>query len=440
MKRFKNIIEINLFKITGRLFWSPDKEKKSIIFIYLLFGIMLSSTSLTAKDVIVGKSGEVQSIQEAIRMAETGDRIFIPGGLYQERNIIIDKTVTIWGEDRPVIDGENQSSVFIIKANGVIIRGLVIKNAGVSYIEDNAGLLIEDARDCVIENNDFINNFFAIYLSKSSYCTISNNRIQGNATRESSSGNGIHLWYCKNITVEKNYISGHRDGIYFEFVQNGLIRDNQSEQNLRYGLHFMFSDSCKYTSNTFKKNGVGVAVMYTNRVEMTHNTFENNWGSASFGLLLKEIRDSLIRGNIFYKNSTALYSEASNRNRIEKNVFTQNGWALRLMANSMDNQIVHNIFEGNSFDVATNSRQNFNQFNENYWSNYQGYDLDGDGLGDVPYHPVKLFSFLVQKNPPGIVLLKSFFIQMLDMAENILPVITPETLVDKNPRMVRHYD
>ncbi len=440
MVEFKIIIENIFFRIFQRLLWSSNKDKIPIIFIHWMLGIILLSTSITAKEIIVGNSEEVQSITAAIQMAETGDSILIRDGLYLERSMIIDKTLTIWGKDRPVIDAENKSSVFIIKANRVVIRGLVIKNAGVSHIEDHAGLLIEDSQDCIIENNDFINNYFAIYLSKSSYCTISNNRIQGNATRESSSGNGIHLWYCKNITVEKNYISGHRDGIYFEFVQNGLITDNRSEKNLRYGLHFMFSDSCKYTKNTFQNNGVGVAVMYTNRVEMTHNTFENNWGAASFGLLLKEIRDSLIRENIFYKNSTALYSEASNRNRIEKNNFTQNGWALRLMANSMDNQIVHNIFEGNSFDVATNSHQNFNQFNENYWSNYQGYDLNRDGLGDVPYHPVKLFSFLVQKNPPGIILLKSFFIQMLDMAENVLPVITPETLVDKNPRMVRHND
>lgn len=440
MIKFNSIIENILFRIFGRIFWFSDKDKRSIIFIHWLLGILQLSTSLNAKEIIVGNSGEVPSITAAIQMAESGDRILITGGLYLERNIIIDKTVTIWGKDKPVIDGENKSSVFIIKANQVVIRGLVIKNAGVSYIEDHAGVLIEDSGDCIIENNDFINNYFAIYLSKSSYCTISNNSIQGNAIRESSSGNGIHLWYCKNITVEKNYITGHRDGIYFEFVQNGLIRDNKSEKNLRYGLHFMFSDSCRYTKNTFQDNGVGVAVMYTNRVEMTHNTFKNNWGAASFGLLLKEIRDSLIRENIFDKNSTALYSEASNRNRIEKNVFTQNGWAIRLMANSMDNQIVYNIFEGNSFDVATNSHQNFNQFSENYWSNYQGYDLNGDGLGDVPYQPVKLFSFLVQKNPPGIILLKSFFIQMLDMAENILPIITPETLVDKNPRMVRHND
>jgi len=440
MIRCKSIFENNYFRIIGQIFHNSDKDKTPRLFMEVLLGIMLLSTSIIAKEIIVGNSGEFQTIRDAIQMAESGDRIFIAGGLYLERNIIIDKTLTIWGEERPIIDGENKSSVFIIKANQVVIRGLVIKNAGGSYIEDNAGLLIENSRDCIIENNDFVNNFFAIYLSKSSYCTISNNRIQGNATRESSSGNGIHLWNCQDIIVENNFITGHRDGIYFEFVHNGLIRDNKSEKNIRYGLHFMFSDSCKYTENIFQNNGVGVAVMYTNRVEMTHNTFENNWGSASFGLLLKEIRDSLIRENIFYKNSTALYSEASNRNQIEKNVFTQNGWAIRLMANSMDNQIFHNIFEGNSFDVATNSRQNFNQFNENYWSNYQGYDLNGDGLGDIPYHPVNLFSFLVQKNPPGIILLKSFFIQILDIAENILPVIIPETLVDKNPRMVRHYD
>jgi nitrous oxidase accessory protein len=412
--------------------------RKIIGFVIIIF--LFPSAFLPARDITVGKLRNITSIKQAVKIADRGDRIVISKGLYKERNIVISKPLTLLGEGKPVIDAENDSSVIIVKSENVIIRGLVIKNAGVSFIDDNAGLLLEDSRNCIIEDNYFVNNFFAIYLSKSSNCRISKNRIQGNARRESSSGNGIHLWYCKNIVIEENYISGHRDGIYFEFVENGVINDNLSEENLRYGLHFMFSDSCKYTNNIFQNNGVGVAVMYTNHIEMNYNKFRNNWGPAAFGLLLKEIRDSVIQENLFYKNSTGVYSEASNRNVIERNTFIQNGWAIKLMANSMDNQFIYNNFEENSFEVATNSKQNFNLFNENYWSNYRGYDLNKDGKGDVPYHPVNLFSFLVQKNPPVIILLRSFFIQSMDIAENIIPFITPETLVDKNPRMQRYYD
>jgi nitrous oxidase accessory protein len=130
-----------------------------------------------------------------------------------------------------------------------------------------------------------------------------------------------------------------------------------------------------------------------------------------------------------------LYAEGSNRIAVEENEFIGNGYAVRIMANSMDNSFRRNKFIGNSFDVVTNSRQSFNTFDSNYWSEYDGYDLDRDGLGDVPHHPVRLFSLLVEKSPPSIVLLSSLFVTLVDTAERVMPVFTPETLVDDNPLM-----
>ena len=199
----------------------------------------------------------------------------------------------------------------------------------------------------------------------------------------------------------------------------------------------MFSDSCSYTSNTFKHNGAGVAVMYTKYVEMTNNRFENNWGSASYGILLKDITDSKIINNYFYRNSSGIYIEGSNRIIVYKNEFMENGWAIRLMANSMDNTFTQNNFIGNSFDIATNSTKNYNEFNNNFWSEYQGYDIDKNGIGDIPYRPVKLFSLIVEKNRPTLILLRSLFVYILDAAERIFPVLTPETLIDNSPSMKR---
>jgi nitrous oxidase accessory protein len=101
----------------------------------------------------------------------------------------------------------------------------------------------------------------------------------------------------------------------------------------------------------------------------------------------------------------------------------------------MQNSFSGNDFEGNAFDVVTNSRQNFNTFDANYWDEYRGYDLDRDGVGDVPHAPVRLFALLIEKAPPGVILMKSLFVSMLDTAERVMPVFTPETLVDSNPRM-----
>jgi nitrous oxidase accessory protein len=177
--------------------------------------------------------------------------------------------------------------------------------------------------------------------------------------------------------------------------------------------------------------------MYTKRVLMQANLFELNWGPASFGLLLKEINDSVIIDNRFLNNSTGLYTESSNRLQIKHNVFENNGWAVKIMANSMDNYFTDNDFINNSFAVSTNSRQNFNTFDGNYWEGYKGYDLDRDGTGDVPYRPVGLFSLIVEKQHPALVLLKSFFINLLEVSESIFPVLTPETLSDNHPRMRR---
>ncbi|MEW6702358.1 MAG: nitrous oxide reductase family maturation protein NosD, partial [Bacteroidota bacterium] len=264
---------------------------------------------------------------------------------------------------------------------------------------------------------------------------IINNEISASGTKETFSGNGIHLWYSSNITIRGNSIEGHRDGMYLEFVRKSRIENNLSKKNLRYGLHFMFSDSCSYSSNTLVNNGAGVAVMYTHYVSMTNNKFEHNWGGASYGLLLKEISNSIIEKNLFYKNSSGIYFEGCNRISTKQNNFVENGWAVRLMANSMENSFEQNNFIGNSFDISTNSIQNYNSFNNNYWSDYKGYDLNKDGTGDVPYRPVKLFSVIIEKNRPTLILLRSFFVELLNIAENIFPALTPNTLLDNKPSM-----
>jgi len=411
------------------LFRIPVKFFSPFLFIFVL------NPSASAQTIIVSKTSRIKTISEAVNLANDYDTLIIMSGEYSEGNIIIDKKLKIFGKNFPIIDGEGSGEVFTVTSDNVTISGLKIKNSGISYLEENAGVRLEEVRKCSITNNKFINNFFAIYLAKSADCEVSNNYITSIKKREANSGNGIHLWYCKNIKIENNKIFNHRDGIYFEFVRNGKIYNNHSENNLRYGLHFMFSDSCEYMRNTFKNNGAGVAVMYTKNVLMTENNFQHNWGPASYGILLKEISDSRIEDNIFEENSIGLYMEGCSRVTIEQNNFTQNGWALKLMANSMHNYFYDNHFVANSFDISTNSRQNFNTFEKNYWAEYDGYDLDKDGYGDVPFRPVTMFSMMIESHPTSLVLLHSLFIDILNIAESIIPAITPEALTDSKPRM-----
>ncbi|MBK8550469.1 MAG: nitrous oxide reductase family maturation protein NosD [Ignavibacteria bacterium] len=403
-----------------------------IVFTFIIFII---PGPVLCKDIIVCPDCEIRSVKEAISQSANGDRIIIKKGIYTENNLSIDKEIEITGEDFPVIDLEFKYQGFIIKSNNVKISGLEIRNISVNYMTDLSAIKVENSENCVIENNVITDTFFALYLANSDGCLIKNNKISCRAMSESSSGNGIHLWKCNNITIEYNETTGHRDGIYFEFVKKTTITANYSHNNLRYGLHFMFSDSNVYRENTFRENGAGVAVMYTRNIEMTDNKFEDNWGPASYGLLLKDISRSLIKRNLFYKNTTGIYMEGCEQIQVEENEFKSNGWATRILGNCMNNKFTGNNFVSNTFDVSSNSSRSENIYSGNYWDKYDGYDLDRNGTGDVSYRPVSLYSMIVDKVPESIILLRSFIVELIDATEKAMPVLIPETLIDDNPKM-----
>lgn len=400
--------------------------------------LLLSLSENYASRLQVGSNYNLKTIQAAINNAKDGDTIFVNSGLYKENTIFVNKSVKIIGLGAPILSGEDKYEIMKITSDNVLIRGLLFKNTGINFIKDNAAIKLDDVKNCIIEGNKFTNNFFGIYLSRSSSCIIINNELEAFQIKETYSGNGIHLWHCREMIIKNNKIKGHRDGIYLEFVKKSEIKGNQSDSNLRYGLHFMFSDSCRYSYNYFSNNGAGVAVMFTKNVDMHNNRFEYNWGGAAYGLLLKDISDSKIYNNQFVKNTYAIYFEGCNRVNIIENNFFDNGVAVRLMANSMDNVFLKNNFIGNSFDVNTNSTKSFNIFDSNYWSDYKGYDLNKDGIGDVPYRPVKLFSLQIEQNRPAVILIRSLFVEILNVAENIFPSLTPKALLDNNPKMRRY--
>jgi len=375
------------------------------------------------------------TINAALQSAQDGDTVLVSKGHYHEGNIVIDKSISFIGVDTPVLDGEKKVEVLSITASHVTVKGFRIQRSGMATLSDPAGIKVYDAEYVTIEGNYLYDNFFGIYMQYSKNCIIKNNVLIALSKEEHRSGNGIHCWKSNNLQLIGNRITGHRDGIYFEFVTHSVIWRNVIRNNLRYGLHFMFSHNDAYFTNYFKNNGAGVAVMYTKNVVMMNNTFEDSWGDAAYGILLKDISDCYIAGNHFINNTTGIFMDGSNRMRIEKNNLSGNGWALRIQANCMDNTVTRNNFKGNTFDVSTSGSLILNVFNENYWDKYEGYDLDKDSIGDVPYHPLSLFSMIVEKNLPAMLLYRSFMINLLDKSERMLPSLTPENFVDKNPLM-----
>ncbi len=407
------------------------------LFYILLFTLFLSFPKQSAygNTLEVCSSCEYKSIKVAIAQAQDFDTIVIKKGLYKEMNIVIDKPLTLIGENYPVIDGEFKGEIITITSDNVTVDGLFIINVGTSYTEDYAAIRVIKSKNFLIQNLKLEKLFFGIFLEKSSDGKVFHNNIIGDAVEEYNSGNGIQLWYCKNIEIDQNIVTHVRDGIYLEFSDFCKITNNKSRENIRYGLHFMFSNDDLYQNNIFQNNGAGVAVMFSKRIKMYDNLFKDNWGSASYGVLLKEINDSEIIGNTFETNTIGINIEGTNRIIYKNNHFTGNGWAIKFRGACYANNFTENNFLYNSFDLSYNSKLNDNKFDHNYWSSYTGYDLDKNGIGDVPYRPVKLFSYIVNRTPETIILLRSLFIDIIDFSEKVSPVFTPDNLLDNYPQM-----
>jgi nitrous oxidase accessory protein len=168
---------------------------------------------------------------------------------------------------------------------------------------------------------------------------------------------------------------------------------------------------------------------------MENNFFDLNWGAAAYAILLKEISDSKIIHNLFRKNTVGIFMEGTNRILVQRNIFRENGWAMRVQASCNDNTFINNNFFGNTFDVATNGTMMLNKFKNNYWDKYEGYDIDKNGIGDIPYHPVSMYSMIVEKNQNALILLRSTLVSLLDRAEKAIPSLTPQELKDDTPLM-----
>ncbi len=392
-------------------------------------------TGIHAKTIKVGAGQITTTIQNALLHAQDGDTILVNTGIYREKNLLINKQVFLLGMGRPTLDGEHKYEIISISANAVVVDGFRIINSGVSSIEDLAGIRISNAKNVVIRNNILENTFFGIYSQYGINCSIEKNTLLAHGKEDQQAGNGIHCWKSDSMRIIANNITGHRDGIYFEFVTNSIIWRNIAEKNLRYGLHFMFSNNDAYITNIFKNNGAGVAVMFSKSVKMFHNYFEENWGDGSYGLLLKEISDSYIENNTFTRNTTGVFMEGSSRIHFEKNAFKSNGWAMKIQASCMEVMVIKNNFLSNSFDIGTNGSLVLNTFINNYWDKYEGYDINKDKLGDIPYRPVSLYAMIIEQNPPAMILFRSFMATLLDKTEKILPSLTPVDLKDDHPLM-----
>jgi nitrous oxidase accessory protein len=393
--------------------------------------------SILANIIKVCGSCEYKTLADAYATAQPYDTLSFQPGTYESIDFEITIPLSIIGEKGAVLDGKNEGYILKLLSDEIHISGLILKNSGRSYTKDFAAIYTSRINNFSIRDNVIENPFFGVLLEKSHYGEISGNKIFGTTAKQNDSGNGVHAWHSTNLLIEKNEMYGLRDGIYLEFVEHSKVYNNYSHNNIRYGLHFMFSNNDEYVGNTFEDNGAGVAVMFSKFILMENNNFLQNWGTASYGLLLKEIYDGEVLGNTFEENTIGIFIEGSTRINYTSNDFEKNGWAIKVSGGCYLNIFSKNNFLSNSFDLSYNAKMNDNSFDGNYWSSYSGYDLDKDRIGDVPFRPVKLFSYIVNRTPETIILLRSLFVDMINFSERVSPVFTPDDLLDNYPAMKR---
>lgn len=400
-----------------------------------LICLSFSIITLSARTIEVGERKAFSSISAALHKAKAKDEILIYGKKIYKERLVIQKPITLKGVGTPIIDGGQRGDVIKVNADNVTIEGLQIQNSARSSQVDYCGVHVKDAQFVTVRNCVFRKNQFSVMFQNCKNGLIANNNISSNITYNPIMGNAVHCWKSDNMHITGNNIGHNRDGIYLEFVNNSHIDHNTVSGCARYGLHFMFSHFNVYNSNRFNHNQAGVAVMFAHNVEMINNTFEFNRGTSSYGLLIKELQYSTIKWNRFLDNTVGLLIDGGSDLNVHHNVIKNNGWGMRLISASTNDTIVHNNFLGNTFDMTTNVSYNRNNVNGNYWDKYEGYDLNKDGYGDVPFHPLSLFSMLAEQNENVLFFFHSFLMNLLDATEKVLPSITPDNYVDNYPHM-----
>lgn len=382
----------------------------------------------------VCKTCAISSIKSALEVASAGDEIMVGGGVYEEGGLVIGLPLKLFSKEKAEIKHlGTEGDTIQITAPGVFVEGFRIRGSGKSSFHDFAAIKVINTFDCTIVGNEILDSQYGVLISNTNGCIIKKNTITTSSVPTGLLGDGIHLWKSSRPIIYGNIIQGHRDGIYLEFVDHGQIENNEVSNNHRYGLHFMFSNENIFQGNWFHHNDAGVAVMYSKRIKMIGNTYSHNRGAASFGVLLKDISDSVVTRNIFVNNTVAIFMEGSNRNEFSLNRFERNGWFLRLLSSCEDNRFFNNAFLFNSLEVATNSPASLNLFSENFWAAHMAVDLDQDGFADLPYQPTSYSSFLIEKYSLSVILLQTPLLLALDRLEKYFPALSPVSLRDSKP-------
>lgn len=392
---------------------------------------------------VVADSAAFPTIPAALAQARAGDTIIVYGGQHAGP-LVIDKPVRLIGREQPILDGGGRGTVVTITAPRVELRGFIIRGSGDSLEDENSGVAIQ-AADAVVAANRLEETLFGVYAARAPRAVIRGNLIHSKRLPLARRGDPIRIWYSDDVLIEENVVMDGRDAVLW-YAQRLTIRDNLFTGG-RYGLHFMYCDDAMIERNRLVGNSVGAFLMYSRRLHLRNNRIEANRGPSGYGIGLKDVDDALIEGNLFLDNRVGAFLDNSPREidsvgRFHSNTFAFNDIAISLMPAVQRNSFTDNSFIENqeTVNVIGGGQLHNNLWTVdgrgNYWSDYVGYDADGDGVGDIPYHADRLFESLVDRQAGLRLFTYSPAAQAIELAARAFPFIKPQPkLVDARPRM-----
>jgi len=382
------------------------------------------------------KPGE--PIARAIERAASGDVVRVERGLYAE-HLVIAKPLTLRGVGRPTLTGGNAGDVIRVKSTDVTIEGLIVRDSGDDLTAQNAGVYVEPGCDrIVIRDNVFAYTLFGIWLQKSNDAVVRGNLITGKRDHASAQrGNAIQLYASDRALVEANDISFARDGIYVDISHHARFVGNRIH-HVRYGTHYMNSYHNVWERNDVYRNRGGLALM-----EVRDQVVRDNraWDNSDHGIMLRTIQDSVIENNVVADNGRGFFIYDAEHNTLRGNLVVGNGTGAHVAAGSYRNRVDGNDFIDNREQVryVATRDEAWGSERGNFWSNYGGFDNDGDGIGDVGYEANDLVDRLTWRYPMARALMGSPAVYALRVVAQAFPILRSPSIVDARPRMVPYH-
>jgi nitrous oxidase accessory protein len=399
-----------------------------------LFASLVVPMAGRAADIDVPPGSE--GLQYAIDAASPGDTLRLQPGDYAGP-IVIDIPLTLTGGVDSSIDGNGQGRVITVSVPDVVIRGVTVRNSGISLAEEDAGIFVTaEGERVLIADNRLEDNLIGIYLKGAVDATVHGNEITGRRDlRMNERGNGVHLWNTSGSVVERNNIRYGRDGIFVTTSRNSVFRNNRF-RDLRFAVHYMYTNDSEVSGNISTGNHVGYALMFSHRLKVYGN---HSVGDRDRGLFFNYANDSDIEGNRVEGGAEkCVFIYNANMNRVVGNHFEGCEIGIHFTAGSERNEFAGNAFIDNRTQVkyvGTRHIEWSSGGRGNYWSDNTAFDLDADGIADQPYHPNDLVDQVVWRNPLAKLLLNSPAMMVLRWAQAEFPTLYPGGVTDSAPLM-----